>query len=172
MHNCPIARNWRQKRLRNCRFAWNWPFGFLTIKANFEQKRQLRRVFWSQFRATGQLRTVFYKRFTFRTIQANLKQNDSCAEWFEANFDQQHGCARCFLKVLSKTANRISWILLTTHTNLGKLTVASPLSHKLEVKRWEYIFRFLFSSRFLLKIYVSLLLLTIRAHLKQNQSCA
>ena len=34
-------------------------------------------------------------------------------------------------QVLSKTANRISWILLTTHTNLGKFTVASPLSHKL-----------------------------------------
>ena len=158
--------------MRHSAVAWNRPFGFWTKKANFEQKRQLRRVILSQFRATGQLRTVFHTSFTFRVIRANLKHNDSCAEWFEANFEQQHVCARCFLKVLSKTANRVSWILLTTHINLSKLTVASPLSHKLEVKRWEYVFRLLFSSRFLLKIYVFLLLLTIRAHLKQNQSCA
>ena len=120
-----------QNIVRNSAVAWNWSFGFLTKKANFEQKRQLHRVFWSKFRATGQLRTVFHTSFTFRTIRANLKQNDGCAEWSEANFEQQHGCARCFLEVLSKKANRISWILLTTHTNLGKLTVGNPLTHKL-----------------------------------------
>ena len=31
--------------------------------------------------------------------------------------------------------NRISWILLTTHTNFFEFTVASPPSHRLQVKR-------------------------------------
>ena len=85
-----------------------------------QEKRQLCRVFWGQFRETEQLRTVFYTSFTFRTMRVNLNQNDSCAEWLKANFKQQHGCARCFLQVSSKTANQISWILLTTHTNFSK----------------------------------------------------
>ena len=34
------------------------------------------------------------------------------------------------LQVLSKEANRISWILLTTHINFCKFTVASPLSRR------------------------------------------
>ena len=92
-------------------------------------------MFWRQFRATGQLRTVFHTSFTFRTIRANWKQNNSCPEWFKANFEQQYGCERCFLQVLSKIANRISRILLTTQTNLGKLKVARPLSHRPSVKR-------------------------------------
>ena len=92
-------------------------------------------MFWRQFSATGLLRRVFWTWFSFLPKVTNFKQNDSCAEWFEANFEQQHGCARCILQVLSKTANRTSWILLTTQINLGKLKVASPLSHWSSVKR-------------------------------------
>ena len=161
--------------VRNSAVAWNWPFGFSTKKANSEQKRQLRSVFWRQFRATGQLRTVFHTSFTFRTIRANLKQNTVA----QSDLRPISSNSTCFLQVLSKTANQISWILLTTHTNLGKLTVASPLSHRSSVKRpiasnrtaaprWEHFFRFLFSSRFLWKIYVFLLLLTKGANFKQN----
>ena len=63
----------------------------------FQAKWRLRRVFWRIFWATGQLRTVFNQRhqfwltgqlrmqfltgFSFLTIRANLKQNDSCAVW-------------------------------------------------------------------------------------------
>ena len=49
-----------------------------------QEKRQLRTVFWRQFRATGQLRTVFQASFSFFTKVAKFKQNDSCAE-FHAN---------------------------------------------------------------------------------------
>ena len=135
-------------------------------------------------------------------FDANFEQHDSCARCFtQALPSEKYGPiwskttvaqsdlrpissnSTCFLQVLSKTANQISWILLTTHTNLGKLTVASPLSHRSSVKRpiasnrtaaprWAHFFRFLFSSRFLWKIYVFLLLLTKGAHFKQNWSCA
>ena len=51
--------------------------------------------------------------------------------WFGANFEEQHCSARFFLQVISKTANGISWILLTTHSNLGKFSITRDLSQKL-----------------------------------------
>ena len=67
----------------------------------FEAKQQLRSVIWGQFRATGTLCTAVFTGFGFLTIRANLKQNDSCAECFDANFEQQDSCARCFAQVLA-----------------------------------------------------------------------
>ena len=67
----------------------------------FQGKRQLCSVIWGQFRATGKLLTAFFTRFGFLTIRVNLKQNDSCAESFDANFEQQDSCARCFGQVLA-----------------------------------------------------------------------
>ena len=59
-----------------------------------------------QFWLTGQLRTQFLTGFIFLTVRPNLEQNERCAVWLRGNFEQQHGCARCFLQVLSKTANQ------------------------------------------------------------------
>ena len=67
----------------------------------FQAKRQLRSVIWGQFRATGKLFTAFFTGFGILTIRVNFKQNDSCAECFEANFEQQDSCARCFGHVLA-----------------------------------------------------------------------
>ena len=50
------------------------------------------------------MRTVFSSSFTFVAIRANLKQKDSCVVWLGANFEEQHGCARCLLQVLSRRA--------------------------------------------------------------------
>ena len=44
---------------------------------------------------------LFCTGFGFLTIRVNLKQNDSCAECFDANFEQQDSCARCFGQVLA-----------------------------------------------------------------------
>ena len=50
------------------------------------------------------------------TKDANFKQNQSCAECFYVNFKQNHICAECFAQVLSKTANRRSLDIID-HTN-------------------------------------------------------
>ena len=67
----------------------------------FQAKRQFRRVFWRQFRAKKELRTEFLTSFSFLTIRANLKQNNSCAVWFVANFEQQESFARRFSQALA-----------------------------------------------------------------------
>ena len=54
-----------------------------------------------QSQATGQLRTVFLRRFSFLTKVANFKKNDSCGECFDRNFKQQDSCARCLGQVLA-----------------------------------------------------------------------
>ena len=43
----------------------------------------------------------FLTGFSYLTIRANLKQNDSCAVGLGNNFEQQHGCAQCFEQVLA-----------------------------------------------------------------------
>ena len=55
----------------------------------FEAKRQLRIVIWGQFRAKGQLRTVFSSSFTFQAkrqlrsvILGNFEQQESFAQRF------------------------------------------------------------------------------------------
>ena len=98
-------------------------FGFLTMRANLKQNDSCAEGFLTpissrrtvahsvldksylfnkrhQFRLTRQLRMQFLTGFSFLTIRANLKQNDSCAVGLGNNFEQQHGCARCFRQVL------------------------------------------------------------------------
>ena len=65
-------------------------------RRHVQVNRWLRRVFTPKFQATRQLRTVFWTNFRFLTIVAIFKQNDSCTECFDANFKQQECCARCF----------------------------------------------------------------------------
>ena len=43
---------------------------------------------------------------SFLTHVLNFKKSNSYVERFDANFKQQHSCARCFAEVLPKTANR------------------------------------------------------------------
>ena len=76
-------------------------FKLFNKSRQFQAKRQLHRVFWRQFRATGKLCTAFFTGLGFLTIRANFKQNDSCAQCFDANFEQQESCARCFGQVLA-----------------------------------------------------------------------
>ena len=89
-------------------------FKLFNKSRQFQAKRHLRRVFCRQFRATGQLCTVFCTSFSFLTKVTTFKQHDSCAECFDANFEQQescaenHSCTKFFPQDFSKTANRSS----------------------------------------------------------------
>ena len=49
---------------------------------------------------------LFCTGFSFLTHVANFKKSNSYVERFDANFKQQHSCARFFAEVLPKTANR------------------------------------------------------------------
>ena len=82
----------------------------------FQAKRQFRSVILWPISSNRELRTEFLTTFSFLTLRANWKQNDSSAVWVEANFEQQHGCARCFLQVLSKTANE-SFLDIIVHSH-------------------------------------------------------
>ena len=62
--------------------------------AQFGAKRQLRSVTCGQLRATALLRTVFWTSFSFLRNVAHFKQNDCCAECFDANLEQQDNWAR------------------------------------------------------------------------------
>ena len=53
-------------------------------------------MFWRQFPATGQLCRVFCARFRFLKELTNFRQNDSCADFSDAKFEQQDSCARYF----------------------------------------------------------------------------
>ena len=65
------------------------------------EKRQLRRVVRRQFRATGQLYTVFWTRFRLFTKDAKFKQTASWAESLNLHFKQHDSCARCFGQVFA-----------------------------------------------------------------------
>ena len=87
VRNCPIARNWHQKSLRNCRFCSKLAF--------FVKKRN------GQFQATALLRAMFWTNFSFLTKVPNFKQNVSCAACLDPLFKQHDSCARCFGQVLA-----------------------------------------------------------------------
>ena len=69
---------------------------------HFQAERKLRRLFWRQFGATGQLCTVFWTSFSLLTKVAKFKKNDSCAQCFDATFGQQDSCGRCFGQLLAR----------------------------------------------------------------------
>ena len=89
----------------------------------FQAKRQLCRVFWRQFQATKVLRTEFLTTFSFLTIRANLKQNNSCAVWFEANLEIQESCARRFSQALAFQQYGLIWSKTTVSQS-----VLTPIS--------------------------------------------
>ena len=59
-------------------------------------QRQLRRVFWRQFRAIARLRTMFCT-----SLIENGFLKFSRRFWFFFNFEQQDSCARCLAQVLA-----------------------------------------------------------------------
>ena len=48
-----------------------------------------------------QLRALFLTILSFLTKVANFKENDSCPVCFDAIFEQQASCTRCFAQVLA-----------------------------------------------------------------------
>ena len=80
-------------------------------------------MFLCQFRAKGQL--VICTRCSFFKKVADFKNNDSCAECFDANFEQQDSCARWFAQGLSfKKKSPIS------RTRTVAQSVLTPISSK------------------------------------------
>ena len=124
-------------------------------------------MFWRQFQATAKLRAVSCTSFSFLTIRAILRQNDSSEVRFPANFKQQPSGA-VLHKFYLRQQIEVSCILLTKLSHSGKFkvarsfspgtvkfSVARPFSHKLYVTPWEYFFRLLFSLGFWQKTQIS-----------------
>ena len=84
-------------------------FKLFNKRRQFQAKRQLRRVFWRQFRAKRELQLEFLTNFSFLTIRANLKQNDSCAVWFGANFEEHGSSAQRFSQALASQQYGLIW---------------------------------------------------------------
>ena len=59
--------------------------------------------FWSNvpIEVNLQLRALFLTILSFLTKVANFKENDSCPVCFDAIFEQQASCTRCFAQVLA-----------------------------------------------------------------------
>ena len=115
--------------------AWCFAPALALIKVAIFKRNESCAVFWGQFRETGQLRTVFWTRFSHLTKVAKFKKNDSCAECFDANFKQQDSCARCFGQVCpcyqktpSSTKSSVPHSVLTQISR--NRTVAHSLLHK------------------------------------------
>ena len=76
-------------------------FNLFNKSRQIQAKRQLRTVSWRHLRATGQLRTVFWTSFSMLSKDAKLKEIESCAEYFDVNFEQKDSCGRSFGQVLA-----------------------------------------------------------------------
>ena len=72
---------WVMQQLRT--FFWRMPYVFINMD-QVEAKKQLRSVILGKFYATAQSRTL----------------SNSCAQCFEADFEQQDSCAQCLKQVL------------------------------------------------------------------------
>ena len=96
----------------------------------FKAKRQWRSVIWGEFRTTRKLCTAFFfTGFGFLTNRTNLKENDSCAECFDANFEQENSCTR--LRSLTWGQFRATRELCTSFvTSFGLLTIRANLKQK------------------------------------------
>ena len=73
---------------------------------------------------------MFQTSFSFLTKVANFKQNDSCAECFDANFEQQDSCARCFAKIFAfKQKSPISSKTTVAHSVLTLISSNRKVAH-------------------------------------------
>ena len=81
---------------------------------------------------------LFFTGFGFLTIRVSLKQNDSCAECFDANFEQQHSCARCFGQVLAfKEMSAISSKTTVAQCYLGPISSNRKVLHGVFYRFWH-----------------------------------
>ena len=146
-------------------------------------------MFWRQFRATGQLRTVFSTSFSLLTKVAKFKKNDSCAQCFDATFGQQDSCGRCFGQVLacyqktpSSSKSKVELSVLTSISS--NRTVAHGLFDKFwpfnksrqiqEKRQLRRVFwrRFRALGQLRTVFWTSFSMLSKQAKLKEIDSCA
>ena len=146
-------------------------------------------MFWRHFRATGQLRTVFWTSFSMLSKDAKLKQIGSCAKCFDSTFGRQDSCAQSvgqFLACYQKTANSskstvaqsvltpISSIRTVGHCLLGKFKLFNK-SRQIQAKRqlrtvfWRH---FRATGQLRTVFWTSFSLLSKDAKFKQIDSCA
>ena len=103
----------------------------------FQAKRKLRRVFWRKFWATGHFRTMFLKSLSFLTKDANSKQNDTCAECFDANFEPKESCARSFSQALASWQYGPIWSKTTVpQCDLGPISSNRKVVHGVFHRLW------------------------------------
>ena len=132
-------------------------------------------MFWWQFRATGQLRTVFWTSFSLLTKFAKFKKNDSCAECFDANFKQKDICARFLRQVLAIEQKSPIWsktkyaqsVLTSISSNK---TVAHFVLHK--VRLFTKSRKCQATGQLRTVFWRSFSFLTKVANFKKNASCA
>ena len=157
------------------------------FRANFEQQESCARCFGQglsfikshQFKLTGQLHTRFLTGFSFLTIQAIWRKNTVAQCDLRPISSNSTVPQAAFYKFYLIRQIKVSWILLSIDTTLGRFSVARPLSHKLQVKQREYFVR-LFNKRRQFRLtgpmrtefLTGFCFLTIRFNLKQNDSCA
>ena len=92
-------------------------------------------MFRRQFRATGQLRTVFWTSFSLLTKVVTFKKIDCCVESFDANFKQQDSCPRSLGQVLAIEQKSPIWSKTTVAQSVltpisSNKTVAHLVLHK------------------------------------------
>ena len=155
----------------------------------FQAKRKFRRVFSRRFRATGQLKTLFWTSFRFLTKDANFKQNETCAVCFDANFGQQESCAQslgqvlaCYQKTPSSSKSTVAQRILSpiasirtvAHGLLGKFKLLNK-SRQIQGKRQlRRVFRRHFRATGQLRtvFLTRFSMLSKDAKLKEIKSCA
>ena len=87
-------------------------------------------MFWRNCELTGQLHMMFFTSYRFLTIVANFKQNDSCAEFFDATFNQLESSARCFTQAFPSEQYGPNWGKTTlAQSDLRPISSNSTVAH-------------------------------------------
>ena len=131
--------------------------------ANFKQQDSCARCS-GEVLACYQKSPISRKSTVAESVFTPISSNSKLAH----NFEQQHGCALCLLQVLSKRANRISWILLTKHT----LMFVDLELRALFPKGFRSNGKFQATGRLLRVFWTIPSFVTKVADFKQNDSCA
>ena len=146
-------------------------------------------MFWCHFRATGQLRTVFWTSFSLLSKDAKFKQIECCAQCFDENVKQQDSCAQCFAQGLAfleklpiSRTKTVSQSVLTP--SLSNRTDAHALSGKFKLfnrsrqiqakRQFRRVFwrQFEETGKLRTVFWTSLSFSTKVANFKQNERCA
>ena len=188
---CFGANFWAKRKLCTAFFT---SLGFLTIRANlkenggyaecfdanFKQQDNCARSFANvkkrhQFELTGQLRTQSPTGFSFLTIPPNLEQNNSCAVWLGANFEQPESCAWRFSQALASLKYGPIWSKTTVAGSVWTpISSSRKVAHGVFDKSSPYNKRhqFWLTGQLCTDFLIGFSFLTKRPNLKQNESCA